>query len=141
MADNHTKEIRSMNMSHIRSTGNKPEELVRKFLFSRGLRYRKNVKKLPGCPDIVLGKYKTVVFVNGCFWHKHDCGRFVWPATNPEYWHKKIEGNVSRDKENIEKLKDMGWRIYTIWECQLKKQSAEENLEKLYLFIINKKEA
>lgn len=141
MADNHTKEIRSMNMSHIRSTGSKPEELVRKFLFSRGLRYRKNVKKLPGCPDIVLRKYKTVVFVNGCFWHKHDCGRFVWPATNAEYWHKKIEGNVSRDKENIEKLKDMGWRIYTIWECQLKKQSAEENLEKLYLFIINKKEA
>ena len=76
-----------------------------------------------------------------CFWHKHDCGRFVWPATNAEYWHKKIEGNVSRDKENIEKLKDMGWRIYIIWECQLKKQSAEENLEKLYLFIINKKEA
>lgn len=141
MADNHTKEIRSMNMSHIRSTGSKPEELVRKFLFSRGLRYRKNVKKLPGCPDIVLRKYKTVVFVNGCFWHKHDCGRFVWPATNAEYWHKKIEGNVSRDKENIEKLKDMGWRIYIIWECQLKKQSAEENLEKLYLFIINKKEA
>lgn len=89
MADNHSKEVRSMNMSHIRSKNSKPEELVRKYLFSRGLRYRKNVKKLPGCPDIVLAKYKTIVFVNGCFWHHHDCGRFVWPASNEEYWRKK----------------------------------------------------
>lgn len=89
MTDTHSKEVRSKNMSHIRSTNTKPEEIVRKYLFSRGLRYRKNVRKLPGCPDIVLHKYKTVVFVNGCFWHMHDCGRFVWPSSNKEYWSKK----------------------------------------------------
>ena len=93
MADNHTKEIRSMNMSHIRSTNSKPEEIVRKYLFSKGFRYRKNVKKLPGCPDIVLPKYQTVVFINGCFWHKHDCPRFVWPSSNQDYWRPKILRN------------------------------------------------
>ena len=77
MADNHSKEVRSKNMSHIRSTNSRPEEIVRKYLFSKGFRYRKNVRTLPGCPDIVLPKYHTVIFVNGCFWHKHDCGRFV----------------------------------------------------------------
>ena len=132
MADNHTKEVRSMNMSHIRSKNTKPEEKVRKYLFSRGLRYRKNVRKLPGCPDIVLVKYKAVVFVNGCFWHHHNCGRFVWPSSNEEYWHKKIDRNVERDKENKKLLTEMGWRVFTIWECQLKKNSAEESLEKLY---------
>ena len=86
MADNHSKEVRSMNMSHIRSKNTKPEEKVRKYLFSKGFRYRKNVRTLPGCPDIVLPKYKTVIFVNGCFWHKHDCPRFVWPTSNEEYW-------------------------------------------------------
>jgi DNA mismatch endonuclease (patch repair protein) len=136
MADNHTKEVRSMNMSHIRSKNTKPEERVRKYLFSRGLRYRKNVRKLPGCPDIVFPKYKTVVFVNGCFWHHHDCGRFVWPASNEEYWHKKIDRNVKRDKENESLLKEMGWRVLTIWECQLKKDVAEDNLKKLYCEII-----
>ncbi|WP_033369379.1 very short patch repair endonuclease [Selenomonas bovis] len=132
MADNHTKEVRSMNMSHIRSKNTRPEEKVRKYLFSRGLRYRKNVKKLPGCPDIVLAKYKAVVFVNGCFWHHHDCGRFVWPLSNEEYWRKKINRNVERDKENKKLLMEMGWRVFTIWECQLKKGSAEENLSRLY---------
>lgn len=132
MADNHTKEIRSINMSHIRSKNTKPEEIVRKYLFSKGLRYRKNVRKLPGCPDIVLKKYKTVVFVNGCFWHKHDCGRFVWPSSNVEYWSKKINRNVERDTQNIASLTDQGWRVLTIWECQLMKRVAEQNLEILY---------
>lgn len=133
MADNHTKEIRSMNMSHIRSTNSKPEELVRKHLFSRGFRYRKNVKDLPGRPDIVLSKYKTVVFVNGCFWHKHDCPRFVWPVSNTEYWIKKINGNAERDLQNKQRLEEAGWRVATVWECQLKKdrfQKSMENLEK-----------
>lgn len=85
MPDNHTREVRSYNMSRIRGTGTKPEEMVRKYLFSKGLRYRKNVTKLPGKPDIVLPKYKTAVFVNGCFWHMHDCGRFVWPQSNNDY--------------------------------------------------------
>lgn len=132
MADNHTAEVRSWNMSRIRSVNTKPEELVRKYLFSRGLRYRKNVKSLPGCPDIVLPKYKTVVFVNGCFWHMHDCGRFVWPASNEEYWKKKITGNVRRDNENYYALKSAGWKVLVIWECELKKKVAEDNLQNLY---------
>lgn len=136
MADNHTKEVRSMNMSHIRNKNTKPEEIVRKYLFSKGLRYRKNVKKLPGCPDIVLKKHKAVVFVNGCFWHKHDCGRFVWPSSNVEYWSKKINRNVERDAQNIVLLTEQGWRVLIIWECQLKKKVAEQNLEILYDKII-----
>lgn len=136
MADTHSKEVRSKNMSHIRSTNSKPEETVRKYLFSKGLRYRKNVRKLPGCPDIVLPKYKTVIFVNGCFWHKHDCGRFVWPSSNEEYWRKKINRNIERDADNIRTLTEQGWRVITIWECQLKKKVAEENLLRLYNDII-----
>ena len=136
MADNHTKEVRSMNMSHIRSTNSKPEETVRKYLFSKGLRYRKNVRTLPGKPDIVLPKYKTVVFVNGCFWHKHDCGRFVMPASNTEYWSKKISGNVELDKTNRLQLEELGWKVLVIWECQLKKKVAENNLNHLYESII-----
>lgn len=131
MADNHSKEVRSMNMSHIRSTNSKPEEIVRKYLFSKGFRYRKNVKKLPGCPDIVLSKYKTIIFVNGCFWHKHDCPRFVWPLSNQEYWFPKIQRNVERDKLNAAELQKMGWRVITIWECELKKKKRENRLEKL----------
>lgn len=131
MADNHSKEIRSMNMSHIRSKDSKPEEMVRKYLFSKGFRYRKNVKELPGKPDIVLPKYKTVVFINGCFWHKHDCPRFVWPSSNIEYWVPKIEKNAQRDAENAQWLKDHGWNVLTVWECQLKKNIAEDTLTKL----------
>ena len=128
MADNHTKEIRSKNMSHIRSTNSKPEEIVRKYLFSQGFRYRKNVRKLPGCPDIVLPKYHTVIFVNGCFWHKHDCPRFVWPSSNQEYWRPKILRNVERDKRNIELLEKLGWNVLVVWECELKKDVREDSL-------------
>ena len=131
MADNHSKEVRSMNMSHIRSKNTRPEEKVRKYLFSKGFRYRKNVRTLPGCPDIVLPKYKTVIFVNGCFWHKHDCPRFVWPTSNEEYWIPKITGNVERDQKNHEMLRELGWRVIVIWECQLKKKELEETMEKL----------
>ena len=131
MADNHSKEVRSMNMSHIRSKNTKPEEKVRKYLFSKGFRYRKNVRNLPGCPDIVLPKYKTVIFVNGCFWHKHDCPRFVWPTSNEEYWIPKITRNVERDQKNYERLRELGWRVIVIWECQLKKKEFEETMEKL----------
>lgn len=137
MADNHSKEIRSKNMSHIRSTNSKPEEIVRKFLFSRGLRYRKNVRKLPGCPDIVLRKYKTVIFVNGCFWHHHNCPRFVWPASNVDYWHMKILRNEERDTENQRLLNQAGWRVIVIWECKLKRGNAEKTLESLYDELVN----
>ena len=131
MADNHSKEVRSMNMSHIRSKNSKPEELVRKYLFSKGFRYRKNVKTLPGCPDIVLPKYKTVIFVNGCFWHKHDCPRFVWPSSNEDYWRPKIMGNVERDKRNTAELQQLGWNVFTVWECELKKKATDATLKLL----------
>ncbi len=131
MADNHTKEVRSRNMSHIRSTNTKPEEKVRKYLFSKGFRYRKNVRSLPGCPDIVLSKYKTVIFVNGCFWHKHDCPRFVWPSSNEDYWRAKISGNVRRDIKNHAELEMLGWKVLVVWECQLKRKNFESTMEDL----------
>jgi DNA mismatch endonuclease (patch repair protein) len=135
MTDTHSKEVRSRNMSHIRSKDTKPEVAVRKYLFSKGFRYRKNVKTLPGCPDIVLPKYKTVIFVNGCFWHKHDCSRFVWPLSNEDYWREKITRNVTRDRENYEQLKKIGWNIYVVWECQLKKKDFETTMNKLISFL------
>lgn len=130
--DNHSKEVRSYNMSHIRSKDNKPEELVRKYLFYKGFRYRKNVKLLPGCPDIVLPKYKTVVFVNGCFWHMHDgCPKFVWPKSNEEYWTKKLLRNKKRDEESKSSLEELGWKVIIVWECELKKAVREERLNLL----------
>ncbi|ADU21251.1 DNA mismatch endonuclease Vsr [Ruminococcus albus 7 = DSM 20455] len=131
MADNHTKEIRSYNMSRIRSVNSKPELLVRKYLFSKGFRYVLNDKRYPGKPDIVLPKYKTVIFVNGCFWHKHDCGRFVWPKSNIEYWRTKITRNVERDNANYIKLSEMGWNVIVLWECQLKKDTMTKTLDEL----------
>ena len=109
-------------MSRIRSTNTKPEILVRKYLFAQGFRFRKNDKRLHGCPDIVLPKYKTVIFVNGCFWHKHECARFVWPASNTDYWYAKIMKNVERDAENYQRLEADGWQVIVVWECQLKKE-------------------
>ena len=141
MADNHTKDVRSKNMSHIRSTNTKPEENVRKYLFSKGFRYRKNVKGLPGCPDIVLAKYKTVIFVNGCFWHNHDCPRFVWPSSNEEYWIPKIKRNVERDKANQAELKAAGWNVIIIWECELKKKIFNETMSLVVAEIKNNSSA
>ena len=135
--DNHSPEVRSYNMSQIKSTNTKPEELVRKYLFSKGLRYRKNVKTLPGKPDIVLKKYKTVIFVNGCFWHGHtNCKYFVMPKSNTAYWSKKIKNNIDRDKKVHQKLSDMGWNVITIWECELKKEKREAALKHLYCTIL-----
>lgn len=131
MSDHLTAEKRSWNMSHIRSKDSKPETLVRKYLFSKGFRYRKNVKKLPGCPDIVLPKYKTVIFVNGCFWHKHDCPRFVWPSSNQEYWKPKIMGNVERDQKHYEELRSLGWDVLIVWECELKKKVFETTMDRI----------
>lgn len=135
--DNHSKEVRSYNMSKIRSTGTKPEEMVRKYLFSKGLRYRKNVKKLPGKPDIVLPKYKTIVFVNGCFWHGHkDCRYFIMPKSNIEYWESKINNNIARDKKTYDSLLTLGWNIQVVWECELKKDKREKTLERLYYNVL-----
>lgn len=132
MADVHTPEQRSRNMSAIRSKDTKPEEIVRKFLFSQGFRYRKNDPRLPGKPDVVLPKYKTVIFVNGCFWHAHkDCKYFVWPKNNEAFWKAKIESNVVRDQQTEAQLIAMGWKVIVVWECQLKKKCREETLLQL----------
>jgi len=121
MADVHTKEIRSYNMSRIRSKNTKPEMLVRKFLFSKGFRYRLHDKKLPGKPDIVLPKYKTVIFIHGCYWHGHSgCKYFVVPKTRTEWWLEKICGNINKDISTQSILSSKGWKIITIWECELR---------------------
>jgi DNA mismatch endonuclease (patch repair protein) len=132
MIDVHTPEIRSYNMSRIRGKDTKPEVVVRKYLFSQGFRYRKNVKKLPGCPDIVLPKYKTCIFVNGCFWHKHEgCRYFVWPKSNADFWRQKIEKNISRDHQNYSDLSSAGWNIIVVWECEIKKDRFEETMNRV----------
>lgn len=135
--DRHSKETRSYNMSMIKNKNTKPEEMVRKYLFSKGLRYRKNVNTLPGKPDIVLRKYNTIVFVNGCFWHGHEnCKYFVMPKSNIEFWNKKISNNIERDKRIYRALTDAGWNVLTIWECELKKAKRENTLEYLYYNIL-----
>jgi DNA mismatch endonuclease (patch repair protein) len=130
--DVHDKKTRSYNMSRIKGKNTKPEETVRKYLFSQGFRYRKNDKKLPGTPDIVLPKYKTVIFVNGCFWHGHEgCRYFVVPKSNTEFWVNKIETNRQRDKKKIRELEALGWKVIVVWECELKKDRINATLENL----------
>ena len=130
--DVHSKEIRSFNMSRIRGKNTKPEEVVAKYLFSQGFRYRRNVRNLPGKPDIVMKKYKTVIFVNGCFWHAHEgCKYFVLPDNNKEFWEKKLFRNRERDFEKKVQLEKLGWKVITIWECELRKDKIEETLENL----------
>ena len=126
--DDKTPEQRSINMSHIRSKDTKPEEIVRKYLFAKGFRYRKNDARYPGKPDIVLPKYHTVICINGCFWHRHGCSRSTLPKTNQEYWIPKIQRNVERDQQNIEALEKAGWQVIVIWECELKKKKLEETM-------------
>ncbi|RQO40181.1 very short patch repair endonuclease [Chryseobacterium sp. KBW03] len=132
MADVHSKEIRSFNMSKIKGKNTKPELLVRKFLFSQGFRYRLHDKKLPGKPDIILPKYKTVIFVNGCFWHGHEgCKYFVVPKTRTEWWLDKINRNIEKDKENKIILTNTGWKVIEIWECELKASVRDIHLDNI----------
>jgi DNA mismatch endonuclease (patch repair protein) len=132
MADNHSPQVRSYNMSRIRSKNTKPEELVRKYLFSRGLRYRKNDKRYPGKPDMIFPKYKTAVFVNGCFWHYHQgCSDFTMPKSRIDYWQPKLERNRQRDADNSAAIKAQGWHVITVWECELKKSVRNERLIRL----------
>ena len=138
MTDVHSKDTRSYNMSRIHGKDTKPEIQVRKYLFSKGFRFRKNDKRYPGKPDIVLPKYKTVIFINGCFWHKHDgCKYFVWPKSNVDFWKNKIESNVARDNSNYALLTKMGWNVIILWECELKKDRIEETMDKTVLLIKN----
>ena len=130
--DVHNKEIRSYNMSSIKGKKTKPEEVVAKYLFANGFRYRRNVKGLPGTPDIVLKKYRTVIFVNGCFWHCHEwCKWFVLPETNAEFWKKKFDCNRERDKQNYKKLQDDGWNVIIVWECEIRHSDRKMRLETL----------
>ncbi|MBD1362994.1 DNA mismatch endonuclease Vsr [Mucilaginibacter sp. ZT4R22] len=132
MADVHSKETRSYNMSRIRGKNTKPEILVRKYLFSKGFRYRLHDKKLPGKPDIILPKYKTVIFINGCFWHGHqNCKYFTVPKSRTEWWLTKISRNEENDRAAYGLLLEKNLRVITIWECQLKKNIVEETLQNL----------
>ena len=132
MADIKSKEARSYNMSQIKGKNTKPEEIVRKYLFAQGFRYRKNDKRFPGSPDIVLPKYKTVIFVNGCFWHGHNgCRYFIWPQNNADFWKNKITRNIERDTLNYDKLKASGWKVILVWECDLKPQKRADRLLQL----------
>jgi len=131
MADVHDKATRSYNMSRIKYKNTKPEILVRKFLFANGFRYKLNDKKLPGKPDIVLPKYKTVIFVNGCFWHGHEnCKYFKLPGTRTEWWKEKIEKNIENDLKKQSHLVDLGYKVIIVWECEIKNKS-------VYTTIIN----
>jgi DNA mismatch endonuclease, patch repair protein len=132
MADVHDIKTRSYNMSRIKGKDTKPEILVRKFLFSKGFRYRLHDKKLPGRPDIVLPKYKIVIFIHGCFWHGHEgCKYFVIPKTRTDWWVNKINGNILKDRENEYLLKEKGWKIIIIWECELKPSKTVQTLSQL----------
>jgi DNA mismatch endonuclease, patch repair protein len=127
--DKMTKEQRSRCMASIHSKGTKPELVVRKYLFAHGFRYRLNHPRLPGHPDIVMRKYRTVIFVNGCFWHGHEgCKFFVLPKSRTEFWQAKIDRNRERDLEEQRKLAEMGWHCITVWECQLKPKVREKTL-------------
>jgi DNA mismatch endonuclease, patch repair protein len=126
MTDIYAKNKRSQIMSRIRGQETKPEILVRKYLFARGFRYKKNDKTLFGKPDIVLPKYKAVVFVNGCFWHGHNCKAGKLPTTSKTFWKNKIDSNVKRDKNNRLKLRKRGWRVFTIWQCKIKNSDIRE---------------
>lgn len=140
MTDVLTPEERSRCMAAIKGKDTKPEMIVRKYLFSRGLRYRVNNRKLPGSPDIVLKKYKTVIFVDGCFWHGHEgCKYFRLPKSNVYFWKHKIAMNIARDYANTVDLKLAGWKVIRIWECEIKtKAKREETLRNLYARIIGK---
>ena len=133
MADVHDKQTRSYNMSRIKGKNTKPEVMVRKFLFANGFRYRLHDKDLPGKPDLVLKKFKTVIFIHGCYWHGHEgCRYFIPPKTRTEWWLNKINGNKKKDIKSIVALKKEGWNVLIIWECELKTDKRENTLKKIF---------
>jgi DNA mismatch endonuclease (patch repair protein) len=132
MADVHDKATRSYNMSRIKGKDTKPEMIVRRFLHANGFRFRLHVKDLPGKPDIVLPKYRTVIFVHGCFWHGHEgCKYFKLPGTRTEWWREKIGKNKENDKKAVHILKTQGWTIIQIWECRLKPAAISKTLPRI----------
>jgi DNA mismatch endonuclease, patch repair protein len=132
MADVHTSEQRSYNMSRIKSKDTKPEMLVRHFLHANGFRYKLHDRSLSGKPDIVLPKYKTVIFIHGCFWHAHkNCKYFTLPKTRTAWWKNKLNTNVLNDEKTIKALKKDGWKIIVVWQCKLKKEKLEKTLQQI----------
>jgi len=130
MTDRISPEKRSWNMSRIKGKDTKIEVQVRSWLFSKGLRFRKNDKRYPGTPDIVLPKYKTVIFINGCFWHRHEnCKYATTPKTRTDFWIEKFEKNVANDELHKQQLEDMGWKVIVIWECQLHRKTFEDTMQ------------
>lgn len=137
MADKITSEKRSWNMRQIKSKDTKIEILVRQWIFARGFRFRKNDKRYPGKPDIVLPKYKTVIFINGCFWHRHEgCKYATTPKSRTEFWLDKFNRNISNDIKNRKELEAHGWHVITVWECELKKNVFEETMSRIEKQII-----
>ncbi|MBM7332887.1 very short patch repair endonuclease [Alloalcanivorax marinus] len=133
-----TEKQRKLNMRRIGPKNTKPEMLVRRALHARGFRYRLHDKKLPGKPDLVFPRYRCVIFVNGCFWHNHNCSLFKWPKTNRQFWMDKLEGNRLRDQRKKEELIESGWRVLVIWECAIKgvnRLSVDDALERATTFI------
>ncbi len=140
MVDVVTPDKRRRMMAGIKGKNTKPELIVRKELFRRGFRYKLHDKQLPGRPDLVFPKYKSVIFVNGCFWHKHECKLFKWPDSNREFWKKKITENSKRDQRNRDSLSSEGWGVRTIWECALKGKKSndiEREIDDLSQWLVN----
>lgn len=133
--DVHTPEQRSYNMSRIKGNNTKPEKVIRALLWHSGYHYRLHVKDLPGNPDLVFKGRKKVIFVNGCFWHKHNCKYFKWPASNVQFWHDKIQRNVERDQQAYEALGKIGWDYFVVWECETKEANQEQLLLRLTSFL------
>lgn len=136
MVDVHSLEQRSFNMSKIKGKNTKPEMIVRKWLWQNGYRYRLHRKDLPGKPDIVFAGRKKVIFVNGCFWHKHNCKYFKWPKSNVEFWQQKIEDTVRRDADNCAELIAAGWDYMVIWECDIKEKNLKPLWERVKAFLL-----
>jgi len=138
MADIVKPEVRSKIMSRIKGRDTKPEIAIRKALHRRGFRFRKNVRELPGSPDIVLPKWRTVIFVHGCYWHRHPgCAKATMPSTNVEFWSAKFKGNIDRDRRNVESLLSNGWRVGIIWECVIGKSPNDVLLDSVSKFVRN----
>ena len=136
MADVHSIQQRRFNMQQIKAKNTKPELLVRTYLHALGFRYSLHKKTLPGKPDIVLPKYKTVIFIHGCFWHGHaNCKYFTIPKTRTQWWTDKINTNKTNDAKAMKALKKEGWKVLTVWECKLKKEKLERTLQQLALKI------
>jgi DNA mismatch endonuclease (patch repair protein) len=138
MADVHSKEVRSYNMSQIKGKNTKPEMIVRRFLHANGFRYRLHVKDLPGKPDIVLPKYKTAIFVHGCFWHGHEgCKYYVVPKTRTEWWVSKINKNKEKNRKDTECLLTGNWKVINLWECSLKRDKVVNSLAEVRALLQN----